>query len=92
MAERKPGTKGVRVEIRVELKPGVMDAEASAVKKALGLLGIDGLGDVGTARVYTLEFPGAKPADAEKRAQAAVEKLLANPVIHRVEMKTLAGA
>ncbi len=75
-----------RVEVRVELKPGVMDAEAEAVKKALDLLGLKGLQRVGVARSYTLEFSNVDATEARHRAEVAVERLLANPVIHRVEI------
>ena len=75
-----------RVEVRVELKPGVMDAEAEAVQKALGLLGVKGVASVRVSRLYTLEFTHANASEARRRADQAVERLLANPVIHRVEV------
>lgn len=74
------------VEVRVELKPGVLDAEADSVEKSLALLGVSGVTAVRTARVYTLEFVGVDPAEAERRAGLAVDRLLANPVIHRVRV------
>jgi phosphoribosylformylglycinamidine synthase PurS subunit len=79
-----------RVEVRVELKDGVVDAEAVNVLKSLSLLGIDHLADVHTARVYTLDFTGIPPEDAEKRAGEAVDRLLANPVVHRVSVTPVA--
>ena len=75
-----------RVEVRVELKDGVVDAEAVNVLKSLALLGIDHLADVHTARIYTLDFTGISETDAEKRAGEAVDRLLANPVVHRVSV------
>ncbi|HEV2166816.1 MAG TPA: phosphoribosylformylglycinamidine synthase subunit PurS [Thermoplasmata archaeon] len=72
------------VEVRVELKPGVFDAEGDGVLKALRLLGIAHVRDVATARVYRLEFEGVDPAEAERLAARAVDRLLANPVVHRV--------
>ncbi|MCI4366448.1 MAG: phosphoribosylformylglycinamidine synthase subunit PurS [Thermoplasmata archaeon] len=79
-----PEGNGAIVEVRVELKPGVFDAEADSVSKSLKLLGIEGLETVQTARVYRLTFPGATPQQARARAERAVERLLANPVVHRV--------
>jgi phosphoribosylformylglycinamidine synthase PurS subunit len=75
---------GAAVEVRVELKPGVFDAEADSIAKSLKLLGIEGLSEVGTARLYRLTFSGASPEEARARAERAVDRLLANPVIHRV--------
>ncbi len=77
----------VRVEVRVELKPGVMDAEAVSIEKSLGLLGIAAVRHVSTARIYDLEFAGVSPAEAKRRAEVAVDRLLANPVIHRVSVR-----
>jgi phosphoribosylformylglycinamidine synthase PurS subunit len=74
----------VAVEVRVELKPGVFDAEADSIAKSLKLLGIEGITAVETARMYHLTFRGITADEARKRADRAVERLLANPVIHRV--------
>ncbi|MGA9840207.1 MAG: phosphoribosylformylglycinamidine synthase subunit PurS [Thermoplasmata archaeon] len=79
------------LEIRVELKPGVLDAEAESVEKSLGLLGISGVRNVRTARIYDLEFSDATATEAHRRAQEAVDRLLANPVIHRVTIRPLPG-
>ena len=74
----------VPIEVRVELKPGVMDPEAASVEKSLGLLGVPNVASVRTARVYVLEFTGVDREEAEQLAARAVDRLLANPVIHRV--------
>jgi phosphoribosylformylglycinamidine synthase subunit PurS len=79
--------RAVRLEVRVELKPGVLDAEGESVEKTLGLLGIPGVRRVTTARVYDMEFADVTPAEAQRRAQEAVDRLLANPVIHRVTIR-----
>ena len=76
-----------RVEVRVELKPEVADAEAESVTRSLGLLGITSIRKVRIARLYDLEFEGADAAEAERRAREAVDRLLANPVIHRVSIR-----
>jgi phosphoribosylformylglycinamidine synthase PurS subunit len=76
-----------RVEVRVELKPGILDAEAESVEKSLKLLGIPSLAHVSTARVYDLEFEGLTAQAAHARAEEAVDRLLANPVIHRVTIR-----
>ena len=77
----------MRLEVRVELKPGVVDAEAESVRRSLELLGIPSVGRVATARIYDLEFEGVSPAEARRRAEEAVDRLLANPVIHRVTVR-----
>ena len=82
----------VRVEVRVELKDGVLDAEALSVEKSLGLLGIPSVHRVTTARIYDLEFSNVSLGEAERLANAAVERLLANPVIHRVTVRPVASS
>jgi phosphoribosylformylglycinamidine synthase PurS subunit len=77
----------VRLEVRVELKAGVLDAEAVSVEKSLGLLGIVGVRHVTMARVYDLEFADMTATEAHRRAEEAVDRLLANPVIHRVTIR-----
>jgi phosphoribosylformylglycinamidine synthase subunit PurS len=83
------GTKSdsVRIEIRVELKPGVQDAEAESVQKSLGLLGIIAVSRVSMARIYDLEFTGVSRTEASRLAREAVDRLLANPIIHRVTVR-----
>jgi phosphoribosylformylglycinamidine synthase PurS subunit len=80
-----------RVEVRVELKPGILDAEAESILKSLRLLGLASLDGVSTARIYELDFSGLSEAEARARAQEAVDRLLANPVIHRVSIRPIAG-
>ena len=78
-----------RIEVRVELKAGVVDPEAESVATALGRLGVPAVRRVATARVYDLEFGGVDVAEAERLAGIAVDRLLANPVIHRVSIRRL---
>jgi phosphoribosylformylglycinamidine synthase PurS subunit len=74
----------VAIEVRVELKPGIQDPEAASIEKSLGLLGVPEVSRVATARVYVLEFRGVSSTEAERLAARAVDRLLANPVIHHV--------
>jgi phosphoribosylformylglycinamidine synthase PurS subunit len=80
------------VEVRVEYKPGVLDPEAASVERALRLLGVKGVVSVRCARTYVLRVRGSDGARARARAEEAVEKLLANPVIHRVEIRSTSRA
>ena len=77
------------IEVRVSLKPGILDAEAENVEKALGLLGITPVPKVATARIYELRFSGISAEQAERRAKEAVDRLLANPVVHHVTLRRL---
>jgi len=77
------------VEIRVELKPGVLDAEAESIQKSLALLGVAPIAAVRTARVFVLDFGDVDAPTAERLAHEAVDRLLANPIIHRVRLTAL---
>ena len=81
--------RALRIEVRVELKPGVMDPEAETVEKSLALLGITPVARVTTARVFVLEFRAVDRSRADALAREAVDRLLANPVIHRVTVTPL---
>ena len=67
----------------------MLDAEAESIEKSLGLLGIPSVRRVTTARIYDLEFADVPEAEARRLADRAVERLLANPVIHRVSIRPL---
>ena len=75
------------LEQRVAQKPRNLEAEAENVEKALGLLGIRPVPRDLTARVYELRFVGISVDDAEARAREAVDRLLANPVVHQVTVR-----
>jgi phosphoribosylformylglycinamidine synthase subunit PurS len=75
------------LEVRVELKPGVVDAEAQSIREALSRLGLSAVTGVAVARVYRLEFSGVDEHEARRLADEAVDRLLANPVIHRVTIR-----
>lgn len=78
----------VTVTVRVELKPGVLDAEAESIEKSLNLLGLSEVVSVRTARLYDLDIRAADRSGAERLAATAVDRLLANPVIHRVTVQS----
>ena len=73
------------VEIKVGLKKGVADPEGKNVKKTLQLLGLTNLGDVHTARIYTIDIDAETREGAKEEATVMCEKLLANPVINSYE-------
>lgn len=81
------GVTRVTIEVRVALKPGVMDAEAENVEKSLALLGLRPSPTVRTARIFELTFDDVAVEVAEARAREAVERLLANPVVHQVALR-----
>ncbi|MCI4350974.1 MAG: phosphoribosylformylglycinamidine synthase subunit PurS [Thermoplasmata archaeon] len=68
----------------MELKAGILDAEAERIEKSLALLGVSHVARVTTAKVYALSFDGVDLDEAHRLTDRAVDQLLANPVVHRV--------
>ncbi len=74
------------VEVRISLKPGILDPEARAIQHALADLGFP-TKRLSTARVFSLTLEAKDRAEAEETARQMCERLLANPVIHRYEVE-----
>lgn len=71
-----------RAEVRVELKPGVADPEGANTKKALELLGFQGVKAVRAVHAYAVDLDVADEAEAKKQVDLMCRRLLTNPVIH----------
>jgi phosphoribosylformylglycinamidine synthase PurS subunit len=74
------------VEVRITLKPGILDPEARAIQHALADLGFP-TARLSTARLFSISLEAGSPAEAEEKARQMCERLLANPVIHRYEVR-----
>lgn len=71
-----------QAEARIELKPGVMDAEGETVQKSLRLLGYPTT-KVNTIKVYSINVEADSVEEAQKKIEDACRRLLANPVIQK---------
>ena len=71
-----------KAEVRVELKKGILDAEANTVQNSLKLLGFTNIGDVKTAKVFIIEVNAPTKEKAQEEIEEACKRLLANPVIN----------
>jgi phosphoribosylformylglycinamidine synthase len=74
------------VEVRISLKPGILDPEARAIQHALADLGFPTT-RLSTARIFSLSMEARDRSHAEELARQMCERLLANPVIHRYEVE-----
>lgn len=68
------------IEVRIELKPGVIDAEGESVCKALKLLGFKAE-KVRSVHVYVITLESKSKQSALREIDDACRRLLANPVI-----------
>jgi phosphoribosylformylglycinamidine synthase len=74
------------VEVRISLKPGILDPEARAIQHALADLGFTTT-RLSTARVFSITLEAGDRSGAIEKARQMCERLLANPVIHRYEVE-----
>ena len=71
----------MKVRVLVRLKPGILDVQGAAVKRALGGLGFTDVADLRVGKVIELEVDTANAAAARARVDEMCQKLLANPIL-----------
>jgi len=74
------------VTIKIALKEGMLDPEASAIQNAITNLGYT-TESLRTARLFLIRLDAPDREAARVMAQKICERLLANPVIHRYEVE-----
>jgi phosphoribosylformylglycinamidine synthase len=77
----------MRARVHVTLKRGVLDPQGEAVRRALGALGFEGVGEVRMGKVIELDLAEADTAAARERVEAMCRALLANTVIENFEVE-----
>jgi phosphoribosylformylglycinamidine synthase len=79
----------VKATVFVRLKGEVLDPQGDAVKRALGTLGFDGVGNVRIGKLIEIEVDDkvAKAPDFQKKLAKMADEMLANPVIEDYEIK-----
>jgi phosphoribosylformylglycinamidine synthase PurS subunit len=75
----------MKATVIVRLKPEVLDVQGSAVQRALGKLGFEGVQSVRIGKIVELEIADGDAADVEARLQKMAKEMLANPVIEDFE-------
>jgi phosphoribosylformylglycinamidine synthase len=69
-----------RVEVRVMPRATLLDPQGQAVERALHALGFADVAHVRMGKHLELDLEAANGAEAEARARAMCDRLLANPV------------
>ncbi len=67
--------------VTITLKPGVLDPQGTAVKRALASLGYDRVGEVRVGKHVVVELEASDRAEAEAQAREMAWRVLANPVL-----------
>jgi phosphoribosylformylglycinamidine synthase PurS subunit len=78
----------MKARVLVRLKPGILDVQGAAVKRALTGLGFGELSDLRVGKVIEVELEAATPELARQRIDEMCRQLLANPVLedYTIEM------
>lgn len=83
----------MKVRVLITLKNGVLDPQGKAIEGALHGLGFEGASDVRQGKLIELTISDAANAqDAEEKAKAMCDKLLANPVMESYRVEVLDAA
>jgi phosphoribosylformylglycinamidine synthase len=77
-----------KLEVKVSLKHGVLDAEGETIQKSLKLLGYE-VGKVETIKCYLITVDAKSEKEAVQRIEDSCRKLLANPVIQEYSVKVV---
>lgn len=74
------------VEVKISLKNGMLNPEATTIERSLDLLGYD-VNNAKTIDIITFEMDGENESEIEKSVEDMCERLLCNPVIHNYNIK-----
>ena len=79
----------MRARVLVRLKPGIMDVQGAAVKRALAGLGFSELNDLRVGKVIDIDLNEPTPEDARARVGEMCQQLLANPILEDYTIETV---
>jgi phosphoribosylformylglycinamidine synthase len=79
----------MRARVLVRLKPGIMDVQGAAVKRALAGLGFSELNDLRIGKVIEIDLDEPTPAGARARVGEMCRQLLANPILEDYTIETV---
>jgi phosphoribosylformylglycinamidine synthase len=79
----------MRARVLVRLKPGIMDVQGAAVKRALTGLGFSELNDLRVGKVIDIDLNEPTPEGARARVGEMCRQLLANPILEDFTIETV---
>lgn len=81
----------MRVEVFVQLKPGMLDPQGAALEHALADLGYEGVEEVRVGKWITFRVPDGDVGGIEARVDEMCRRLLANPIVERYRFRVIEG-
>jgi phosphoribosylformylglycinamidine synthase subunit PurS len=79
----------MKIRVLVRLKPGIMDVQGAAVKRALTGLGFSEVADLRVGKVIEIDLDDAAAGDARGRVREMCRQLLANPILEDFTIETV---
>jgi phosphoribosylformylglycinamidine synthase len=76
-----------RVEVFIQLKPGLLDPQGETLTQALESLGHEGVSELRVGKWITFRMDESDRAAVEREVEEMCERLLANPVIESFEYR-----
>lgn len=77
-------------EVRISLKKGMLNPEASTIQRALALLDYQ-VEDTKTSEIIKFSLEANSPDEAQKEVDQMCQRLLCNPIIHDYQIKVRPG-
>ena len=83
----------MKAKVYVTLKPGLLDAQGTTIKRALESLGFAGVADVRMGKYLEIELDRRTSREAKRQIKRMCRQLLANPVVetYRIELAQDSG-
>lgn len=82
----------IRAEIRVTLKPGVLDPQGATLRRSLESLGFGAVSDVRFGKLIQVCFEGDDPEAVRPQVERMCHEVLSNPVIETYSFQLFAEA
>ncbi|MDI9437846.1 MAG: phosphoribosylformylglycinamidine synthase subunit PurS [Euryarchaeota archaeon] len=79
-----------QAEVRISLKKGMLNPEASTIQRALALLNYH-VEDTKTAETVTFSLEAKSPENAREEVDQMCQRLLCNPIIHDYQITVIPG-
>jgi len=76
----------VKAQVRVTMKPEVLDPQGKAIQRASQSLGLASVASVRQGKLFEIELDETDPERARAVVSELANKLLANPVIEDFEI------
>ncbi len=74
-----------RVEVHIQLKPGMLDPQGETLEHVLAAIGYEGVRSMRVGKWITFEIEGDESDTVEAQVEEMCDRLLANPIIERYE-------